>query len=121
FEGIDGSGKTVQIKLIKEILVTKGYKVLELSFPNYNSFFGKQIGELLSGNSSVNANTVDVKSMSLWYAVDRWKEFQSVNVSNYDIILLNRFTLSSAVYQSIRNESYDWEEITEWVFNLELK
>ncbi|EKS8354322.1 thymidylate kinase [Bacillus cereus] len=118
-EGIDGSGKTVQMSLLEEQLKAKDKQTIIKSFPVYDSFFGKNIGQFLSGNEEVNANDVDPKSMSLWYALDRWKEFEKFNFVNYDYLLLNRFTLSSAVYQSSRVKPELREEFIQWIFELE--
>lgn len=115
-EGIDGSGKTEQTNLLKNLLEKQNYKVLILSFPVYESFFGKEIGHLLSGEGKVDANSVDSRSMSLWYALDRYSAINKMDFSGYDYVIFNRYTLSSAVYQSVRNND---DEIIEWIFNLE--
>jgi thymidylate kinase len=49
FEGIDGTGKTTQINLLKDALTAKGYKVNVRSYPVYDSFFGTEIGKHLAG------------------------------------------------------------------------
>lgn len=115
-EGIDGSGKTEQTNLLKDLLEKQNYKVLVLSFPIYESFFGKEIGHLLSGEGKIDANSVDSKSMSLWYALDRYSAIKKIDFNNFDYVLFNRYTLSSAVYQSVRNND---DEIIDWIFNLE--
>ena len=63
FEGIDGSGKTVQFNMLSDYLTDAGYKVARLDFPDYDSFFGKIIGKFLAGENYVDANTVDPMSM----------------------------------------------------------
>jgi dTMP kinase len=117
FEGIDGTGKTTQIELLKTLLVEKGYKVNVRSYPAYDSFFGKEIGVHLSSKDI--KHNIDARSMALWYAMDRWKDrkdFISTD-PNTDILLLNRYTLSNMVYQVIRAGIS--QELAEWVDNLE--
>ena len=119
FEGIDGSGKTVQINKLKDTVEALGYRSIVKSFPVYESFFGREVGSLLSGTKLVSAKTLDPKSMCLWYALDRWKEFRDFEYQAYDFVLLNRFSLSSAVYQSIRTIPEERSDLINWVFELE--
>ena len=115
-EGIDGSGKTLQANQLKIRLEKNGKRVKEISFPQYGRFFGKEIGHYLSGES-IRADQVDSKSMSLWYAMDRWDAFQHIDYSGYDILLMNRYVMSNAVYQAIR--SIDQEDNWAWIKELE--
>lgn len=121
FEGIDGSGKTVQMKRLERIFIARGKSVLTRSFPVYSSFFGERIGNLLSGTANVRADQVDAKSMALWFAMDRWADFQDRDTSNADVLLINRYVLSNAVYQSIRERDLSEPDILDWVFELEYK
>ncbi|MBP5730367.1 MAG: thymidylate kinase, partial [Clostridia bacterium] len=101
-EGIDGSGKSVQFARLKARFEALGKRVGVLDFPCYESFFGSQIGVFLSGSGSVSAADVDVRSMSLWYAMDRVKAFEQFDAKAYDVILLNRSTMANAAYQGSR-------------------
>ena len=116
FEGIDGTGKTTQINLTKEWLIHSNYKVTILSYPVYDSFFGKEIGKHLSGKDN---ELTDPKSMALWFALDRWNDYKENKdtIESYDIVLLNRYTLSSMVYQVIRADGS--KELAAWIEDLE--
>lgn len=47
-DGIDGSGKATQTKLLLNRLAKKGYKTATIDFPQYyNNFFGKMINIIL--------------------------------------------------------------------------
>lgn len=118
-EGLDGSGKTVQTELLKEYLEQDGKKVFLIDFPQYDSFFGKEIGRMLSGKDKVNAAEVDVRSMSLWYAADRWNSLKNVDINDYDYVIFNRYTLSNAVYQCAREFKVYNREFVDWIFELE--
>lgn len=119
FEGIDGTGKTVQLQRLYERLTADGGRVLTLSFPMYDTFFGAECGRLLSGSGGVRANEVDQKSMALWYALDRFEAFQSYDYSDADVLLINRYVLSNAVYQSVRDRDLDKPDLLDFVLELE--
>ncbi len=116
FEGIDASGKTMQHALLRDRLKGMGYSVSEKSFPEYKRFFGTQISELLNGRN-LRADEVDAKSMCLWFAMDRWLSFQDSSWQKSDYLLINRYVLSNAVYQSIRE--IDSGDMLDWVLELE--
>jgi dTMP kinase len=117
FEGIDGSGKTLQMTLLERRLRTLGFTCSAFSFPRYESFFGNEIGKLLVNNRGTSAASVDPKSMSLWYALDRWAAYNQEHrlSTQTDFVLVNRYTLSSVVYQSARGEA----SLGEWIDRLE--
>lgn len=117
-EGIDGSGKTLQRDLLITALQAAGFTVAEKSFPEYDSFFGVQIGKMLKGDG-IRADAVDSRSMCLWYAMDRWQSFAGYVDGQTDFLILNRFTASNAVYQSVREIDEGLEDNWEWVKALE--
>lgn len=119
FEGIDGTGKTVQLQRLYERLIARGLSVLTLSFPMYDSFFGAECGRLLSGSGGVRANEVDQKSMALWYALDRFEAFRELDYSSADVLLINRYILSNAVYQSVRERDLGNPDLLDFVVSLE--
>ncbi len=118
-EGLDGSGKTVQAEKLCIALRKEGKSVYMIDFPQYKSFFGKEIGQLLSGTDATSAMNLDEKSMCLWYALDRWQTIQSLEMEQYDYVIFNRYTLSNVVYQTARRYNAFHQELAEWIFALE--
>lgn len=118
-EGIDGSGKGVQFARLRDALIARGYTVATRDYPVYTSFFGHEVGEYLAGSNGVPANTVDSKSMALWYALDRFEDLRDYRDGETDILLINRYVLSNAVYQSIRDIDLDKHDVVDWVLELE--
>lgn len=119
FEGIDGTGKSVQMDRLAARLRGKGLHVLCLSFPIYTSFFGAEVGRLLSGRDGVRADEVDGRSMALWFALDRFEAFREFDYSAADVLLINRYVLSNAVYQSIRDLDLGKPDLLDFVMTLE--
>ncbi|MFR3907341.1 MAG: thymidylate kinase, partial [Christensenellales bacterium] len=93
-EGIDGSGKSVQYNKLAEALTDMGYSVEKREYPKYESYFGSHVGSYLSGAEGVKADTVDGKSMALWFALDRWEDMRSHIDGEYDYMIINRYVLS---------------------------
>jgi dTMP kinase len=119
-EGLDASGKTTQATLLGEAFEAAGRHVTHLSFPRYESFFGQRLRTLLDGNEATTANTLDPRSMALWFAMDRWDAVR--NLQDTDVLIINRWTLSNAVYQGARaaaNNPAQGEAVFDWVIQLE--
>lgn len=118
-EGLDGSGKTVQANELYDTLTQKGKQVCVIDFPQYTSFFGVEIGKLLSGENNISAMGLDEKSMCLWYALDRWQAISNIEIEKVDYVIFNRYTLSSVVYQSARKYGGLNRKFADWIFGLE--
>ncbi len=121
-EGLDASGKSTQASLLAAALAIQGLRVDTWSFPRYSLFFGQRIKELLAGHDDVSAVTLDPSSMALWFAADRWDAVNTMSegARQADVILLNRWTLSNAVYQGARSGSETAQnDLFDWVLDLE--
>ncbi len=123
-EGIDASGKSTQTHLLADHLRAEGMTVEVRSFPRYESFFGRRIRALLDGDGGpgdITAGTLDPRSMALWFAMDRWQSFTAA--LQCDVLLLNRYTLSNAVYQAARIDAdmgkKGGDELFAWILELE--
>ena len=98
----DGIGKSTQFKKLYDRLIQEGYSVVSHHFPSYNTYHGAPVEKYLAGDLG------DVKSLSPYfvnslYAVDRACAWYSKLKEEYEqgkIILLDRYTTSSIIYQS---------------------
>jgi dTMP kinase len=113
-EGLDGAGKSTQVALLASALSA----VDVVSFPRYDTFFGRHIRSLLDGDGEVSAQTVDPRSMALWYALDRVQWARDRKPVSEGVVLLNRYVLSNAVYQSARAAD---PALLDWVLRLEFE
>lgn len=113
-EGLDGAGKTTQVALLADALSA----VDVVSFPRYDTFFGRHIRDLLAATGEPSAQSVDPRSMALWYALDRVQWARDRKPVPDGVVLLNRYTLSNAVYQSARAQD---PTLFDWVLRLEFE
>ena len=117
-EGIDGVGKGTQSQRLLSRLKQEGLNCLFLSFPVYTSFFGQMIGEYLNGIYG-SIDEVNPKLSSLLYALDRWQKMQDVNISSYDVVLIDRFVSSNLAHQAAKVDIGDKEDLLNWIVQLE--
>src|SRR5256714_4394701 len=70
FEGLDQSGKQTQAELLRDWLASAGRSVRLLSFPDYETVIGAEIGRALRGERDYSADV-----MQLLYVANRdeWK------------------------------------------------
>ncbi len=103
-EGIDKSGKTTQVNMLKDRL-SKQFRVATLSFPDYNTRIGREIKSFLNGEVSYNARV-----RHLLLAANRWEnrdKIEELNNKN-DILILNRYYHSNIVYGLSDNLPLEW-------------
>ena len=95
FEGIDGSGKSTQINLILEWLISKGYSTKLLREPG-STDFGEKIRELLlSKESNISTHT----ELLLMFAARSEMINKHLIGSTNDFILCDRYYHASIAYQ----------------------
>jgi dTMP kinase len=119
-EGIDGSGKRTQLELLARALEVRGYRMMQVSFPRYESFFGKLVGQFLNGDFG-SGGQVDPHLSSLLYAGDRLEarpEMESALASG-KIVLADRYVGSNLAHQSERVPAEKRDEFLAWLKQLE--
>jgi dTMP kinase len=123
-EGVDGAGKSTQIKLLKGLFSGKGYNCEYLHFPRTETpYFGELIARFLRGEFG-SLNDVDPYLVAMLYAGDR--KDASGMISNWlkegKIVLLDRYTYSNIAYQCVKlQDKTAQEELMRWIKNLEFK
>ncbi|NMB50929.1 MAG: thymidylate kinase, partial [Bacteroidales bacterium] len=96
-EGIDGSGKSTQIKLLKDYLTQRGYRCEFLHFPQTDApFFGELISRFLRGEFGT-LDKVDPWLVAMLYAGDRKDASNLIRgwLENGNLVLLDRYTYSN--------------------------
>lgn len=119
-EGLDGSGKTTQIELLKSKLSDK--TVHQIKLPDYDSPSSTLVKMYLHGDFGKNPEDVNAYAASAFYAVDRFANYKTKWKSHYDngeIIISDRYTTSNAYHQSIKIPRENWSEYFKWLEEFE--
>lgn len=120
-EGIDGSGKATQLKLLAERLKSLGLQVAIFDFPQYEkTFFGQLVGRYLAGEFG-DAGSISPYLSSLPFAGDRWQAADSVGfwIATGRVVLANRYIASNLAHQAAKLPAEEWEKFIRWDEELE--
>jgi dTMP kinase len=123
-EGLDGAGKTTQIKLLKEFFLSKGFSCEYLHFPRMEEpFFGELIARFLRGEFGT-LNEVDPYLVALLYAGDRKDASDIIKqwLKEDKIVILDRYTYSNIAYQCAKLTDINKRfELMDWILKLEFE
>lgn len=123
-EGLDGAGKSTQIKLLKDFFTNQGYHCEYLHFPRTESpYFGELIARFLRGEFG-SINDVDPYLVAMLYAGDRKDAANQIAswLKNGHIVILDRYTYSNIAYQCAKlTDTAKQSELMNWILKLEFE
>ena len=123
-EGIDGAGKSTQIRLLREYFSRRGFSCEYLHFPRTEEpYFGELIARFLRGEFG-SLNEVDPWLVAMLYAGDRKDASNLINgwLKTGNMVLLDRYTYSNIAYQCAKLTSPDEQEnLMNWILDLEFR
>jgi dTMP kinase len=121
-EGIDGSGKSTQIRMLQDFLKKTGRKSEYLHFPRTEApYFGELIARFLRGEFG-SLNNVDPYLVAMLYAGDRKDASGTIKkwLSENKTVLLDRYTYSNIAYQCAKlKDAGERKKLMEWILSLE--
>ncbi len=121
-EGLDGSGKSTQNRLLREYLENRNIKYKYLHFPRTgHGIFGELIAKFLRGELGA-IDQVNPWLVSLVYASDRndAKTVMEQWISEGSLMLVDRYVMSNVAYQCAKLQTAEEKEMLKnWIFQLE--
>lgn len=121
-EGLDGSGKSTQVKRLEKYLEEVSSELEYIHFPRYDSaVYGELIGKFLRGGFG-SIDSVHPQLVALLYAEDRHYAAPMMRqvIERGGTVLLDRYVYSNVAYQcaKVRNEE-EREELRQWILHTE--
>ena len=98
-EGLDGSGQTTQVNLLKNYLTQEGYKVILTKEPTWDNEAGKWVNNTLRQNKQLNPD--ELKTLQEKFAEDReWHQKNRVEpaLKQGKIVITDRSQFSSFAF-----------------------
>ena len=121
-EGLDGSGKATQTKILADKLIQNGLTLKKLEFPDYSNPSSSLVKMYLDGSFGDKPEDVNAYAASAFYAVDRvasFLQFWKADYENGSVILSDRYATSNIIYQMSKLDESLWESFIEWQTDFE--
>lgn len=122
-DGLDGSGKNTQTRLLAAALEEAGRKVISLSYPRYGTAGAKPLEAYLSGGLGGKPGDTGAVPASVLFAVDRYLSYRTEWAEAYEkpdtVILADRYTSANAVHQLSKLPKEEWDSFLSWLWDFE--
>ena len=121
-EGLDGSGKSTQLNLLKSYLEKNNINYKYLHFPRTDSrIYGDLIARFLRGELG-DINTVNPYLIALIYAGDRNDAKEIINqwIEDEFLVIVDRYVYSNIAFQCAKlNKNEEINKLSDWILDLE--
>lgn len=121
-EGLDGSGKSTQVKMLCDYFDGKNTKYKKIKLPDYDSKSSELVKMYLAGEFGKSAEDVNAYAAGAFYAVDRFASYRLGWQKDYEsetLILADRYTTSNFIYQMEKLPESQWNFYLDWSVDFE--
>lgn len=121
-EGIDGSGKSTQYRLLQERFLQENIPYHSTVFPRYQEESSALIRLYLGGAFGEKPSDVNAYAAASFFAVDRYASFRQDWGTVYQaggLILSDRYTTSNAVHQGCKVPREELKGFLDWLYDYE--
>ena len=121
FEGLDGSGKSTQTKLLELYLKRQGFKTAMIDFPQHGEKSAGLVDQYLQGKYG-KAEKVNPYVASIFYACDRYDASFKLKkwLSEKKIVIADRYMASNIGHQGGKiKDKKERRKFIKWLYELE--
>ena len=123
-EGLDGAGKSTQVKKVREYLESAGRQVEYVHFPQFDSpVFGSLIAEFLRGEFG-SIDMVHPKLVALLFAEERRVASHRIKgwLEEGRTVLLDRYVYSNIAFQCAKlSDEGEADRLADWILETEFR
>lgn len=121
-EGLDGAGKSTQIRKLRELFLARGVESEYLHFPRFDApVYGDLIARFLRGEFG-SADQVDPYLVALLYAGDRNDAARMIRgwIDAGKVVIADRYVFSNIGYQCAKiGDAAGRDRLRRWILDLE--
>lgn len=121
-EGLDGAGKSTQIKLLRELFASRGIESEYVHFPRFDSpVFGDLIARFLRGELG-SVESVDPYIVALLFAGDRADMAPQIRAWQAEgkVVIVDRYVYSNIGYQCAKLATEEQRaKLKQWILDTE--
>ncbi len=120
-EGLDGSGKATQTRLLCEHLERRGADFRKINFPDYDHPSSALVKLYLEGQMG-GLEEINAFAASSFFSVDRYasyRMFWGQDYQNGRLIVADRYTTSNASHQTSKLPRKQWDAYLDWLEDFE--
>ena len=121
-EGLDGAGKSTQLKMVTSYFTSLGRKVEYLHFPRYTApVYGELIAKFLRGDFGA-IDQVHPQLVALLFAEDRRDAATQIRgwMDEGRVVILDRYVYSNIAFQCAKlPDEKEAAALRDWIFELE--
>ena len=121
-EGLDGAGKSTQIRMLQELFARRGVACRYLHFPRFDApVFGDLIARFLRGELGT-VEAVDPYLVALLFAGDRGDAAAEIRqcLASGEAVVLDRYVYSNVGFQCAKLPAgEERDRLADWIVNLE--
>lgn len=121
-EGLDGAGKSTQLKLLRDLISCRGMECEYIHFPRFDApVYGELVSRFLRGELG-SIDEVDPYIVALLFAGDRCEAADGIRrwLAEGKYVLLDRYVNSNIAYQCAKLSADDARQrLKDWILELE--